>query len=59
VLAAAFFIYRAARRQVYLLKKVYEGHDEQRPYERDWPEIRVTFWALDIVLLFLLFLLMS
>ena len=54
-LGAVLFLYRAARRQAFLMLSVY-GEEENRPYQRSWGEIRVTFWALLIVLLGALFL---
>ncbi len=54
-LAIAYFIYTAARRQTRLMHDVYAGAAD-RPYDRPWNEIRVTFWALDVALLFALFL---
>jgi hypothetical protein len=53
-LAVAYFLYTAARRQTRLMNAVY-ANEPGTPYQRPWEEIRVTFWALDVVLLFILF----
>jgi hypothetical protein len=55
---ASLFLYSCARRQTYLMNSVYAEDDESRPYDRPWKEIRVTFWALFLVLLGVLFLFM-
>lgn len=55
ILAIAFFIYRCARRQAMLLNAVF-ANEPNKPYERTWEELRVTFWALDAVLIFALIL---
>jgi hypothetical protein len=55
---ASLFLYSCARRQTYLMNSVYAEDDEDRPYDRPWAEIRVTFWALFLVLLGALFLFM-
>ncbi len=57
-LAAAFFNYLCARRQTRLLNSVY-ANEPNPPYQRPWREIRMTFWALDLVLAFILFYLIS
>jgi hypothetical protein len=54
VAAVAYFIYRAARRQTRLLNAVYAS-EPSSPYQRPWEEIRVTFWALDATLAFIMF----
>jgi len=56
VLTIAGFIYTCARRQTHLMNQIY-ADDPDRPYYRPWSEIRVTFWALDAALLFVLLLL--
>ena len=56
-IAIAYFIYAAARRQTRLMLAVYADAPD-RPYQRPWSEIRVTFWALDLLLLFILFFFM-
>jgi hypothetical protein len=53
--AIAYFIYTCARRQARLMNSVFSASDENRPYDRPWEEIRVTFWALDVALAFILF----
>ena len=55
-LIAAFYLYGCARRQTYLMNAVYSEDDEDRPYDRPWEEVRITFWALFVVLLGALFL---
>jgi hypothetical protein len=55
-LFAAYFLYRCARRQARLMLAAYPANDPNRPYDRPWSEIRVTFWALFVVLLGVLFL---
>lgn len=55
---ASLFLYSCARRQTYLMNSVYAEDDENRPYDRPWSEVRVTFWALFLVLLGVLFLFM-
>jgi hypothetical protein len=55
---ASLFLYSCARRQTYLMNSVYAEDDENRPYDRPWAEVRVTFWALFLVLLGVLFLFM-
>ncbi len=57
-LVAAFFLYTCAHRQATLMLSVYGENEENHPYDRPWKEIRVTFWALFIVLLGVLFLFM-
>lgn len=54
VLAIAYFIYTCARRQTLLMNQVF-ADETDKPYERPWREIRVTFWALDVVLAFIIF----
>ncbi|HRX85382.1 MAG TPA: hypothetical protein P5572_10225 [Phycisphaerae bacterium] len=56
--AAAYFLYTSARRQTRLMNAVY-SNDPAHPYQRPWEEIRITFWALDIVLAFIVFYLIS
>jgi len=56
VLAGSWFLYRCARRQAMLMLSVYHEEDENRPYDRPWEEIRVTFWGLLLVLLAAVFL---
>ena len=53
---AAYFLYRCARRQARLMLAAYPANDPNRPYDRPWSEIRVTFWAMFVVLLGVLFL---
>jgi len=53
---AAYFLYRCARRQARLMLAAYPANDPNRPYDRPWSEIRVTFWGLFVVLLGVLFL---
>ena len=55
-LGAAYFLYGCARRQAYLMLSVYGEDDKDRPYDRPWEEVRVTFWALFCVLVGVLFL---
>ena len=55
-LGAAYFLYSCARRQARLMAAVYAPDDPQRPYDRPWSEVRVTFWGLFAVLLGVLFL---
>lgn len=57
VLAVAHFTYRCARRQTNLMNSVFGDH-ASASYQRPWEEIRVTFWALNATLLFLLFFMM-
>jgi hypothetical protein len=57
-LAAALFIYRCAHRQAGLMIALF-GTGPDAPYQRPWCEIRVTFWALDIATLFVLFFFLS
>ena len=57
VLTAAF-TYTCAKRQAALMNAVFRGEVDQ-PYQRPWEDIRVTFWALDIALLFILFFFMA
>ena len=57
-LGAALFLWRCAYRQARLMLSVYDENDENRPYDRPWEEIRITFWALFIVLFGVLFLFM-
>jgi len=54
VAAICYFIYSCARRQARLMTSVF-GSEEHRPYDRPWEEIRVTFWALDVAMAFILF----
>ncbi len=56
-LAIAYFIYASARRQTRLMNAVF-ANDSDMPYQRRWEEIRVTFWALDVTLAFILFFLL-
>lgn len=58
VFATAYFLYTAARRQTRLMNAVY-SNDPAHPYQRPWEEIRITFWALDIALAFIVFYLIS
>lgn len=58
VVAIAYFIYRCARRQTRLMNSVF-ANEPMRPYERPWEEIRVTFWALNATLAFILFFFLS
>jgi len=53
-LASAYFLYTAARRQTRLMNSVFANEPGQ-PYQRPWEEIRVTFWAMNTVLAFILF----
>ncbi|MBN1514453.1 MAG: hypothetical protein JXB13_20730 [Phycisphaerae bacterium] len=55
-LFAAYFLYRCAQRQARLMLSVYPASDPKRPYDRPWSEIRITFWALFVVLIGVLFL---
>ena len=57
VLAVAYFSYRCARRQTRLMNSVFADQGGAA-YQRPWEEIRVTFWALQATLLFLLFFMM-
>jgi len=57
-LAVAYFLYAAARRQTRLMNAVYAS-EPNHPYQRPWEEIRVTFWALNVVLAFILFYFIS
>jgi hypothetical protein len=50
----AYFIYTCAKRQTQLMVSVFAG-EADRPYDRPWDEIRVTFWALDVALAFIVF----
>jgi hypothetical protein len=54
-LIASLFLYLAARRQTRLMLASLERNAPDRPYDRTWEEIRVTFWALFLVLLGVLF----
>ena len=54
VFAVAYFLYVPARRQTRLMNAVF-AHEPGHPYQRPWNEIRVTFWALDAVLAFIMF----
>ncbi len=55
VMAVSAFIYKCARRQTRLMNQIYVD-DPERPYFRSWSEIRITFWALNFVLLFVMML---
>ncbi|MCP4593870.1 MAG: hypothetical protein GY842_24310 [bacterium] len=55
-LVAAYFLYACARRQARLMRSVYDEDDSSAPYDRQWGELRVTFWGMFIVLLGTLFL---
>ncbi|HNO79616.1 MAG TPA: hypothetical protein PKN33_16320 [Phycisphaerae bacterium] len=55
VMAVSGFIYKCARRQTRLMNQIY-ADDPDRPYYRPWSEIRITFWALNFVLLFVMML---
>jgi hypothetical protein len=57
-LAVAGFIYACARRQTYLMSAVFADQPDMA-YQRPWREVRVTFWALDVVLLFVLLILLA
>lgn len=56
VMAISGFIYKCARRQTALMNQIY-ADDPERPYYRPWSEIRITFWALNFALLFVMLLL--
>lgn len=56
VMAISGFIYKCARRQTRLMNEIY-ADDPDRPYFRPWSEIRITFWALNFALLFVMLLL--
>lgn len=55
-LAASYFVYRCARRQTSLMNSVFT---DGAAYQRPWEEIRVTFWGLNVTLLFILFFFMA
>ena len=57
-LAVAYFLYVCARRQTKLMLDACKD-DPDPPYQRTWQELRVTFWALDIALAFILFFFLS
>ncbi len=54
VFTIAYFIYASARRQTRLMNAVY-ANEGAPPYQRSWESIRITFWALDITLAFIMF----
>ncbi len=56
VMAVSGFIYKCARRQTRLMNQIYADESDQ-PYYRPWSDIRITFWALNFALLFVLMLL--
>lgn len=55
VMAISGFIYKCAHRQTRLMNQVYADVPD-RPYYRPWSEIRITFWALNFALLFVMVL---
>lgn len=55
VMAISAFIYTCARRQTRLMNQVYDDETD-RPYYRPWEDIRITFWALNFALLFVMVL---
>ncbi len=55
VMAISGFVYKCARRQTRLMNQIY-ADDPDRPYYRPWSEIRITFWALNFALLFVMLL---
>jgi len=58
VLVCSYFVYRCARRQTRLMNSVF-GNARDDVYQRGWKDIRVTFWALNVALLFALFFLIA
>ncbi|MCB9849081.1 MAG: hypothetical protein H6817_00080 [Phycisphaerales bacterium] len=52
--AVSYFLYASARRQTRLMNAVY-ANDPGKPYQRPWEQIRITFWALNVVLVFIMF----
>jgi len=57
-LAVAYFLYVCARRQTRLMLEACRN-DPDPPYQRAWKELRVTFWALNVALAFVLFFFLS